>query len=354
MAEDLDDTYAIKRVEFLGRRNVPVLMQTKNGPCPLLAIANALFLWDKIHLDANQELISLKSLVEMLAGALFDLNANAESPNTQQLLDDCIGMLPTLARGLDVNVQFSGVRKFEFDRNVGVFDVFGLELFHGWVVDEGGGEEVFSPMRQESYNTLIVKASLGEDLAKLFLESTSSQLTYAGLTELHAQTSEGQLGVFFRNNHFSTLFKHEGSLYLLCTDHSLLARAGVMWERLSDINGDTELVSPTFGHINDYCAVDAVNTNSSATYQELASFYQVYCPERNTPEQINQMLEHDRDVLNALLRSEHDGRDLGDLGGGGGGDEALARQLQMEENNRRRSARPAKPASPPPSSCVIA
>lgn len=46
--------------------------------------------------------------------------------------------------------------------------------------------------------------------------------------------------VFFRNNHFNSLFKHEdGALYLLVTDQGYLREGGVIWERLSGIDGDT-------------------------------------------------------------------------------------------------------------------
>lgn len=40
-----------------------------------------------------------------------------------------------------------------------------------------------------------------------FFASSASQLTYYGLVKLHEEVRERQLCVFFRNNHFSTLFK---------------------------------------------------------------------------------------------------------------------------------------------------
>lgn len=46
-------------------------------------------------------------------------------------------------------------------------------------------------------------------MAEQFLESTASQLTYHGLCELTAAVKEGELSVFFRNNHFSTMIKHK-------------------------------------------------------------------------------------------------------------------------------------------------
>jgi hypothetical protein len=55
-------------------------------------------------------------------------------------------------------------------------------------------------------------------IAQRFLTDTASQLTYYGLLELHEHVRDRELCVFFRNNHFSTLFKFEGALYLLVTD----------------------------------------------------------------------------------------------------------------------------------------
>lgn len=44
-------------------------------------------------------------------------------------------------------------------------------------------------------------------VAEQFLNSTATQLTYHGLCELTSTVQEGELCVFFRNNHFSTMTK---------------------------------------------------------------------------------------------------------------------------------------------------
>lgn len=44
-------------------------------------------------------------------------------------------------------------------------------------------------------------------MAEQFLNSTATQLTYHGLCELTSTVQEGELCVFFRNNHFSTMIK---------------------------------------------------------------------------------------------------------------------------------------------------
>lgn len=46
-------------------------------------------------------------------------------------------------------------------------------------------------------------------VAEQFLESTATQLSYHGLCELNTTAKEGEMSVFFRNNHFSTMIKHK-------------------------------------------------------------------------------------------------------------------------------------------------
>ena len=70
-----------------------------------------------------------------------------------------------------------------------------------------------------------------------FLNSTASQLTYIGLASLHQKLRERQLAVFFRNNHFCSLFRYQDNLYLLVTDLGYQNESGVVWERLDAIDG---------------------------------------------------------------------------------------------------------------------
>jgi len=46
-------------------------------------------------------------------------------------------------------------------------------------------------------------------VAEGFLDRTASQLTYHGLCELSSTVKPDQLCVFFRNNHFCTLFRQK-------------------------------------------------------------------------------------------------------------------------------------------------
>ena len=75
------------------------------------------------------------------------------------------------------------------------------------------------------------------DIIQHFLSSTSSQLTTTGLQRLHTCMSDRELAVIFRNNHFSTLFSYEGSLYTLVTDIGYLHIPRVVWEKLDTVDG---------------------------------------------------------------------------------------------------------------------
>lgn len=44
-------------------------------------------------------------------------------------------VLPKLATGLDVNVRFTGVSDFEYTPECSIFDLLGIPLYHGWLVD---------------------------------------------------------------------------------------------------------------------------------------------------------------------------------------------------------------------------
>lgn len=46
-----------------------------------------------------------------------------------------IKLLPRLQYGLDVNVRFNNIRGFEFTEEMAAFDMSGVTLLHGWIVD---------------------------------------------------------------------------------------------------------------------------------------------------------------------------------------------------------------------------
>ncbi|OIV94367.1 hypothetical protein TanjilG_25429 [Lupinus angustifolius] len=84
------------------------------------------------------------------------------------------------------------------------------------------------------------------ELIKTFLRNNASQLTFYGLFCLQDGLKEREICVFFRNNHFSTMFKFEGELYLLATDQGYINQPDLVWEKLNEVNGDTLFMTSNF------------------------------------------------------------------------------------------------------------
>uniref|UniRef100_A0A8D2QV75 Ubiquitin carboxyl-terminal hydrolase n=1 Tax=Zosterops lateralis melanops TaxID=1220523 RepID=A0A8D2QV75_ZOSLA len=312
-----EDFYCVKWISWKGQRT-PVVTQSENGPCPLLAIINTLLLQWKVKLPPQKEVITAEELMAHLGNCILATQPRDTSEglqlNFQQNISDSMTVLPKLSTGLDVNVRFTGVSDFEYTPECIVFDLLNIPLYHGWLVDPQIPEQV-QAVGKLSYNQLVEKiitckqasdSSLVSEglVAEQFLESTASQLTFHGLCELTARAREGELGVFFRNNHFSTMIKHKGHLYLLVTDQGFLQEEAVVWESLHSVDGDS-------------CFCDTDFHLSHAPGKEV--------PTVATPEHRLQQSQVDQDFMMAL--SLQQGPDqpsvLSDL--------ELARQLQHEE-----------------------
>ncbi|XP_019189125.1 PREDICTED: ubiquitin carboxyl-terminal hydrolase MINDY-1-like [Ipomoea nil] len=94
-----------------------------------------------------------------------------------------------------------------------------------------------------------ISAREGE-LIRNFFKDSASQLTIYGLFCLQAGLKERELCVFFRNNHFNTMFKFESELYILATDQGFLNEPNMVWEKLNGVTGDTNFVTSNFKEFN--------------------------------------------------------------------------------------------------------
>ncbi|XP_062234132.1 uncharacterized protein LOC133931289 isoform X2 [Phragmites australis] len=83
-----------------------------------------------------------------------------------------------------------------------------------------------------------------------FLRNTANQLTVYGLFCLQEGLNERELCVFFRNNHFNTMFKYNGSLYLLATDQGFISQTDLVWQKLDEVNGDGVFLTSNFTPFN--------------------------------------------------------------------------------------------------------
>ncbi|OCT89541.1 ubiquitin carboxyl-terminal hydrolase MINDY-2 [Xenopus laevis] len=251
--------YHIKWIRWK-EQSTPIVTQNENGPCPLLAIMNVLLLAWKVKLPPMMEIITAEQLMEYLGDYILDAKpkeiSEVQRLNYEQNMSDAMAILHKLQTGLDVNVKFTGVRVFEYTPECIVFDLLDIPLYHGWLVDPLVPELV-KAVGNCSYNQLVEKIILCKQsdsselvseglVAEQFLNGTATQLTYHGLSELTAALQEGELCVFFRNNHFSTMIKHKGELYLLVTDQGFLTEENIVWESLHNVDGDGNFCNSEF------------------------------------------------------------------------------------------------------------
>jgi hypothetical protein len=190
-----------------------------------------------------------------------------QKPDHQQqhdyFLHEFFSHVPTFQYGMDVNPSFtSGIDGYEWTAQLSSFDLLRVKLVHGWLIDPDSQSEVYNAVGGECYNALVERIIQSRDdaaeletvhrqlaadtvastslppvegseeqrrdglrvrarelaarvargaLIEDFMNASSHQLTDYGLRALHDGIREGELVVFFRNNHFGTLTKHVGT-----------------------------------------------------------------------------------------------------------------------------------------------
>ncbi|XP_074090670.1 ubiquitin carboxyl-terminal hydrolase MINDY-2 isoform X5 [Macrotis lagotis] len=151
--------YHIKWIQWK-QENTPIITQNENGPCPLLAILNVLFLAWKVKLPPMMEIITAEQLMEYLGDYILDAKPKEISEiqrlNYEQNMSDAMAILHKLQTGLDVNVKFTGVRTFEYTPECIVFDLLDIPLYHGWLVDPQI-TDIVKAVGNCSYNQLVEK-----------------------------------------------------------------------------------------------------------------------------------------------------------------------------------------------------
>ncbi|CDU20546.1 hypothetical protein YYC_01336 [Plasmodium yoelii 17X] len=152
--------YTVKWITFINRK-VPILLQNKNGACPLLCIANILLLRNQLHIDKKIKKISQKILEDKIISILLESNKknvtnNSASCNYRKNIIECIDILPQLKYGLDVNCKFTDIQSFEYTKGLCIFDMLNIPLYHGWVIS--ADDKIFYPyLKDYSYNVIINK-----------------------------------------------------------------------------------------------------------------------------------------------------------------------------------------------------
>lgn len=259
--------FPIKQTRFQSIE-VPVIMQTNNGPCFLIALMNALILrrlsTDDVLDLPSQSTAELDSfiqrlkdskflpeieLINLLGGIVFESETFIEK-------DEMVKVLPKLNAGLNLELDLDSIIVNSFYDLTSpinqLLQMFNIKLYHGFIIDpildiSAGGDSSF-----DHFQDLMVGLTSDDPEGKLpklqqFFQEYPTQLTPFGLKQLDDLIPYGEIGIFFRNDHYTTFLKID-KFYILVTDAGLMEVGDAMWQELS-INDDSDFVSNNFNII---------------------------------------------------------------------------------------------------------
>ncbi|RYP06492.1 hypothetical protein DL764_003143 [Monosporascus ibericus] len=371
------ETYQIKNINWFDdsiktTRKSPILVQNANGPCPLVALVNGLTLTVPAGATSNlvetlrtREQISINLLLEAVFDELISsrrTNPDAALPDMTELYD----FLKGLQTGMNVNPRFIPTPErvdayhqkspdapvpgtFEDTRDLKLYATFSVPLIHGWLpprddpaydafTRQGSSyDEVQSLLfREEELEDKLSNTSTGltereqqlyQDIItiKSWFSSTATQLTPWGLDVIARSIQPGSFAILFRNDHFSTLYRHPQTLELLTlvTDAGYFTHDEIVWESLSDVrgeraeffSGDFRIVSgpqqpPSSGDVpgawHDEGSTTSANGGEWQTVQSRRSRnnHQAEMTESSAPPRSPNQEQEDRDLALALQLQE--------------------------------------------------
>ncbi|KAJ5165694.1 uncharacterized protein N7500_007524 [Penicillium coprophilum] len=284
--EQRSETYTIRHVRWTDQSGQlvesPILVQNQNGPCPLLALINALVLRANpnthppiVRALSTREQISLGLLIEAMFEELtICVGPDEEFPDIEALTQ----FLTMLHTGMNVNPRLimdstEGFGTFFETSDLRLYSTFGIPLIHAWLAPWSSPthaalsrtaqyyEDVqMLPFRRQEVEDRVARGECLKpeeentmadiEIIQQFVEiENPTQLSPFGLTQLSTELAPGAVSILFRNDHFSTLYKHPQShqLYTLVTDAGYAGHAEVVWESLVDVTGfNTEYYSGDF------------------------------------------------------------------------------------------------------------
>ncbi|CAZ81636.1 unnamed protein product [Tuber melanosporum] len=307
--------YQIKHINWIdpsqpgsALRRSPILLQNANGPCPLLALVNALVLSTPDGVKTSLgDVLRLREQVslELLLDAVFEELMSRGSGGLPDV-GDLFSFLLTLHTGMNVNPRFlplddecraSGPSGgFENTREMALYGAFKVPLVHGWLPEPV--DPVLDAMRRrgagsyEEAQTLllieeeiITKVTSGTQLEltseeericedariiREFMEKSKTQLTIHGLDVLRRDLKAGHVAILFRNDHFMTILgggRTGGDLVGLVTDMGFASHEEVVFERLADVQGcQNEFLSGDFRPVGGGGS-DTHNSGGSSRHQ---------------------------------------------------------------------------------------
>lgn len=374
------ETYQVKNVRWVDAdasgnpRTSPILVQNANGPCPLVALVNALTLTTPADVQDTALVQVLRSReqvsLNLLLDAVFDELMSPRRTNSEDALpdvSDLYAFLQSLHTGMNVNPRFiptvsmvNAYKRtslthlhptergdlipgtFENTAEMSLYATFSIPLIHGWLPPKSEPAyeslERQAPSYEDAQNLLFREEELNGKLSdsepglteseqqlyqdvmliKEFLNVSATQLTPWGIEVISKAIRPGTFAILFRNDHFSTLYCHPHTMQLLTlvTDTGYRTHDEIVWETLSDVNGElTEFLSGDFRVVGSGGAASSISADA---YSHDGGEWTTVQTKRGKSRQ-------DEETL-ASPSTEQEDRDL-----------ALALQLQEEEEERHRA-----------------
>ena len=153
--KESDQEYHLKWINF-NQRKVAIVLQNKNGPCPIIALSNCLLLNGDVQIEKERKEISFASLGEIIANYLISTASSLEGNQGTFDVGLVLELIPLLNKGLDINVYFEKSDAFEFTPALSLFDLARIPLYHGWVIDAKDQQSYeLIGKKLKSYNALI-------------------------------------------------------------------------------------------------------------------------------------------------------------------------------------------------------
>lgn len=324
------ETYQVKNIRWhddtwtSNPRTSPILIQNENGPCPLVALVNALTLTTPADMPDTALVQVLRSReqvsLNLVLDAVFDELMSPRRTNSDDALpdvSDLYSFLQSLHTGMNVNPRFvptpgmvTAYRRtslthldpaergdcipgtFENTMEMSLYATFSIPLIHGWLPSRSDAAYEALERRAASYeevqNLLFHEEELEDKLSKpngglsdmeaqlyqdimtikMFLRQSATQLTPWGIGVIAKAMRPGTFAILFRNDHFSTLYCHPRTTKLLSlvTDAGYGSHEEVVWESLADVNGElTEYLSGDFRVVGAGGAARAGNADGVGT-----------------------------------------------------------------------------------------
>ena len=150
-----------------------VILQSTNGPCALIALANSLLLKGTLIFTGNTSVVSNEQLLEALGSTLVNLYYDKKvNPRTSErveeegIVDKIANCLQKMQFGMCIDPRFGDAFSFSPFKESLLFELAGVHLCHAMVVEGEEYQELlgdkYNRMRKASYDEAMQLACTDE------------------------------------------------------------------------------------------------------------------------------------------------------------------------------------------------